>query len=182
MVCTRSFLACAALLSSTLLAQQSTAPTDLPAERGVYYRAGSNWLILQRSEFLPLMDGQALNFLSLGHRDVIAQIPGPEAMVRSGAKPVFYLRGFAPADGIYLVRTKPGREYRRVKMDVDRHTFSGPEFRNEDLVPFDVAAVAPDVVTLTPRTDLKPGEYVVVPAVGPSYRWIHFGFGFGVGQ
>lgn len=180
LACTRSSLVCAAVFASALLGQQSVTPPDLPGERGVYYRGGSEWQPLQRTEFLPMMDGQALNFLSLGHRDVVAQIPGPQAMVRSSAKPVFYLRGFAPADGIYLLRARQGREYRRVKMDVDRHTYNGPEFRAGELVPFDLAAAGPDVVTLTPRASLAAGEYVIVPAVGPSYRWIRFAFSFGV--
>jgi len=128
------------------------------------------------------MNGEVRNFFSLGPQEAVAQIPGPQAMVRSTAKPVFYLRGFDPADGIYLVRTRQGREYRRVKMDIDRHTYNGPEFRDRELLPFDLAAAGPGVVTLTPRGNLQPGEYVIVPAVGASYRWIHFAYGFGVSR
>lgn len=178
--CTRSWLACIALFGPVALAQQSIAPPDLPLERGVFYRVGSDWVPLERTEFLPLLNGQSRAFLSLGHREAVAQIPGPQAMVRSNAKPVFYIRGFEPADGIYLVRARQGREYRRVKMDVDHHTYNGPEFRDRELLPFDLAAAGPDVITLTPRGNLSPGEYVIVPAVGPSYRWIHFAYGFGV--
>ena len=178
--CVRSWLACAALLAPVLLAQQSVAPSDLPYERGVYYRVGSDWVPLERADFLPLLNGDARAFLSLGHREAVAQIPGPQALVRSNAKPVFYIRGFEPADGLYLVRARQGREYRRVSMDVDRHTYNGPEFRDRELVLFDLAAAGPGVITLTPRQNLQPGEYVIVPAVGPSYRWIHFAYGFGV--
>jgi hypothetical protein len=178
----RSFTV-AAVFASALAAQvPSAAPEGLPEERGVFYRVGPNWEPLSRTEFLPLPDGELRSFLSIGRRHLVGQVSGPQALIRSNRKPVFYIRGFSPADGIYLVRTRARREFRAVKMTMDRRISDGPHFRSEDLVPFDLAAAGFDVITLTPRTDLAPGEYVIVTAVGASYRWLHFAYGFGVGS
>lgn len=180
--CTRSSLACAAVFASVLLGQQTlTPPADLPTDRGVYYRAGAVWEPLQRTDFLPFEDGDLAWMLSVGRRHLTAEIPGPQALVRAGsARPVFYVRGFSPANGMYLVRTERERDFREVKMNMDRHVLRGPRFKDAELVPFDLEAAGPDTVTLRPRADLKPGEYVILTAVGPSYRWLHFAYGFGV--
>lgn len=178
----RFTLAFGAFAATTLLGQQTVAPPgDLPSDRGVYYRAGSNWEPLQRTLWMPMIHGQALDFFSLGDRGARVELPGPQALVRSaGPKPLFYIRGFSPANGMYLVRAQSERQYRDVRMRVDRSLFDGPRFRSRDLYPFDVNGVAPDVVTLTPRTNLQPGEYVIVPAIEAGYRWIQFAYGFGI--
>lgn len=171
-----------ALCAATLLGQQTGAPPEgLPSPRGVYYRGSSGWEALPRTVFLPLEDGQIRSLLSLGPRGAAAQLPGPQSVVRSGsARPVFYIRGFSPANGLYLVHARSKREYRDVRMSVDRHAFDGPHFRNGDLRAFDVDAVAPDVISLRPRANLAPGEYVIVPPVEAAFRWIQFGYSFGV--
>ena len=170
------------LSAATVPAQQPAAPPEgLPSPRGVYYRAGTGWEALPRTVFLPLESGQVRSLLSLGPRGAAAQLPGPQSVVRSGsARPVFYIRGFSPASGLYLVHARSKREYRDVRMSVDRHAFDGPHFRNQDLRAFDIDPVAPDVVSLRPRANLAPGEYVIVPPVEPAFRWIQFGYSFGV--
>ena len=151
---TRSSLACVAVCmafsASTVLAQ----PEGLPNEGGIYYRSGSNWDALQRTLFMPMMDGQVRDFFNVGHRGAIAELPGPQALVRSSsARPVFYVRGFSPANGLYLVRAKSQRDARDVHMRVDRDSLVS-RFRNQDLNAFDIEPVAPDLVTLRPRANL----------------------------
>ncbi len=162
-------------------------PADSRASRGPSYRTRrvlSRWVELGTPSEDPLHADDPLSgskLLKRGNRGATVEIPGPQALVRSkSAKPIFYVRGFSPANGMYLVRTKAQREYRDVQMRLDHRFLDGPQFRSRDLYPFDVNGVAADVVTLTPRANLEPGEYVIVPAIEAGYTWIQFAYGFGV--
>ena len=128
-----------------------------------------------------MVDGAAATFLSVGHRGAAAELPGPQALVRStSGRPTFYVRGFSPAAGLYLVRSDRKADHRKLRLSVDRHLENGPRFHKGDVLDVEIQTVSPDVISVRPRNNLAPGEYVIVPPVEPEYRWIHFGYGFGV--
>lgn len=150
-------------------------------EHGAYYRSDSGWLPLSRTVMLPLLDGGAAQYLNVGPRGAVADLPGPQAIVRSSTtRPTIYLRGFSPASGVYLVREKRKTDHRETHMRVSRHLQDGPRFHKGDLFELDVQAAGPGVIALRPRTALPAGEYVIVAPPEPQYRWINFGFSFGI--
>lgn len=168
-------------LATSVLAQQNPPAVGLPFERGVYYRLESGWVSLSRTVLLPIVGGATGPFLNVGHRGASAELPGPQALVRStSGRPTFYVRGFSPAAGLYLVRTDRKSDHRTVHLSVNRHLDDGPQFHKRDLFELEIQAVSADVISVRPRNNLAPGEYVIVPPAEPQYRWIHFGYGFGV--
>ena len=177
-------IACVALWATALAAQEKRAGSNAtaagpPVAQGVYYRAASGWVPLQTTLLLPFLDSGVKEMLGVRSRIAIAEMPGPHAAIRIiDARPTFYVRGFSPRE-LYLVRVIEKQDYRELRMSASYHARS-PQFRAKDLNDFELEPVAPDLVGLTPRADLKPGEYVVASVPEPGYRWIRFGFEFGV--
>jgi hypothetical protein len=166
-------------IAMTLSAQQS--PDNLPWSRGVYLRAGNEWVSLPVNPLMPFKEGSARQLLGLGQSDAIAEMPGPHALIQIGnGKPTFYLRGIPQTYGIYLVRSEQKDDYRRVRMPMSRDFRQFAKFRQQDLVDLDMRAVSGDVLTVTPRTELKPGEYAIVSEFEQNIRQIRASFEFGV--
>ena len=160
---------------------QNPPATGLPFERGVYYRIESGWVPLSRTVLLPIVGGATAPFLNMGHRGASAELPGPQAIVRStSGRPTFYIRGFNPSAGLYLVRSDAKRDHRKLSMTVNRHLDDGPQFHKKDLVELEIQSVSADIITVRPKSNLTPGEYVIVPPAEPQFRWIYFGYGFAV--
>src|ERR1700758_3561024 len=113
----------AAIISTILLGGLAAAQTltpdseGVPALRGVYFHSPSGWIGLPTNALLPLENGSAKWLLGFGRGDAIADFPGPHAAVQtSQTKPTFYLRGYAPTSGIYLVRQAQKQDYREIHM------------------------------------------------------------------
>jgi hypothetical protein len=171
------------ILLPGLLAAQSTQAdlSGIPESAGIYYHAPSGWIGLPANPFLAFEGGNVRWILSLGRSDAIAELPGPHAAVQvPGSRPVFHLRGFEPNNAIYLVRTTPKLDYREVRMPMvgDMHNFT--RFRSQDLVDYDITRNAEGIVTLTPKADMKPGEYAIVSLYEAAMRGIRISFDFGV--
>lgn len=169
-----------AMTAIALPAAAQQAPEGLPAEKGVYYRADSNWVPLPRTLLLPFMEGEARQVFGFGGTRVNSQLSGAHALVRSGARPTFYVRGFSPFEGIYLIKGRVRNEYRVLPMTMRRNVFDGPEFHRGDGMDLEIRSITADLVSLQPRTDLKPGEYAIVVPPGGDFRWLGFGYSFGV--
>jgi hypothetical protein len=166
-------------LAGLALAQQ--APEGLPWMRGVYLRAGNEWVSLPVNPLMPFHSGSVRELLSLGQSDAVAELPGPHALIQIGnTKPTFYLRGIPQSYGIYLVRSEQKDDYRKVRMPMSRDFRQFAKFRNSDLVELDTRAVSGDVLSVTPRADLKPGEYTLVSEFEQNIRQIRASFEFGV--
>ena len=176
-----SVLILAASAAIPLLAQQ--APPGVPAERGIYYRSSdSEWIPLPRTILLPLNEGDARSIFGLGAQRTSSQLSGAHALIRTGTspRPTFYVRRFSPFTGLYLVRSQVRDNYRAVTQLVSRHPFDSPRFRKGDLIDTEVRLLTGDLVSLQPRADLKPGEYVIIAPADADFRWIDFGYSFGV--
>jgi hypothetical protein len=184
-------IACAALLTVALLAQDnpaSTPPqnmdlTGIPAARGIYYRAADGWVALSHTVLMPFDEDRpvALEILNVGSDHAAADIPGRHSGVQIGkdARPTFYLHGISP-DDLYLVRVTTKSDYRELRMPISRHFKEWAHYRDKDLTDVGIQAVNGDVVAIKPTADLKPGEYALATAFEPGARWIRLGFDFGI--
>jgi hypothetical protein len=177
-----SMIFAVALAGMTIAQAQTAVPDGLPWPRGVYLRAGSDWVGLPVNPLLPIAVGSSARWLlGFGQSDAIAEMPGPHALVQIGnTKPVFYLRGLPQANGIYLVRSEQKEDYRQVRMPVSRDFRQFTKLRAQDLVELDMRQMSGDVLSATPRTDLKPGEYTIISVFEQNYRPIRASFEFGV--
>ena len=183
-------LACALLVIAALLTPASpaaeagtTAISDLPSGRGVYFRSARGWQSLRFTVMMPFPQNRvALEAMNLGGGRAITELPGPHAGTQIGdGRPTFYFRGVSPVD-LYLVRTVIKPDYRLIIMPVSRDWFRDwARFRPRDVSAIDVQAVASDVVTVRPHAGLTPGEYTLAAVVDPANRWIRLGYDFGVG-
>jgi hypothetical protein len=171
------------LLSAVLAAQGPQADiTGIPESRGVYYHTPSGWIGLQGNPMLAFREGSMRWLLGVGGGDAIAEIPGPRAMVQiPSSRPIFHLRGYSSASALYLVRETPKQDYREIRMPYTRDFHNWTRFRQQDLVDLDLTPAGDGITTLTPKTDLKPGEYAIVSLADPAMRGIRVSFDFGVG-
>lgn len=157
------------------------APENLPWPRGVYLRAGNDWVSLPVNTLVPFREGSARQLLGFGESDAIAEMPGPHALVQIGStKPTFYLRGIPAAFGIHVVRSEQREDYRRIRMPRSSDFRQFARFRSQDLVELDMRPLSGDVITVTPRADLKAGEYTLVSNFEQNIRQIRASFEFGV--
>jgi hypothetical protein len=101
-------------------------------------------------------------------------------MQTTSTKPTFYVRGFSSAARLYLVRGTIAPDHRELRMRVSRRIADGPQFLADNLHDIDLQVVEEDLVSITPRSELVPGEYAIVSVLDRSYRWIHIGFEFGI--
>ncbi len=170
------------ITSAALWAQPgSTAIAGLPGEKGAYYHGASGWVALPQNPLMGFKDGSFNELTGLGPQHARVELPGAHAAIRiSNARPTFYLRGMPAGVRLYLVHGTEKEDYREVRMNMTRRFPNTPHFENKELSEVELEAVANDVVAVKPRTDLKPGEYVIVSALDPNYRWIRVGFDFGV--
>lgn len=170
-----------ALLWAIPVEAQQARVIQVPFARGVYYEAPSGWVALPSSVFMPLLDGGLQELLSVGPRGVVTQMAGPHAAVSiNNPKPTFYLRGYQAGSRPYLVRGTQKEDSRELHMTRSRNMREWAHFRAQDLTDLEIAPVAEDLVTIRPRTDLKPGEYVIVSSVQPGFRAIRLASEFGV--
>lgn len=163
-------------------AAAQSAPEGLPWPRGVYIRTGADWIGLPANPLMPFLNaGGARWLLGFGHGDAVAELPGPHALVQLGsAKPMFYLRGLPQSNGIYLVRSEQKEDYRALRFPTTGDIRQFTRMRQHDLIDLDVRPVAGDVISLTPRADLKTGEYAIVSYFEQNYRAIRASFDFGI--
>lgn len=170
------------LLGAGLWAQP--APTEaagLPALRGVYLNSSAGWIGLPDQPLMPFENGTARWLLGFGKSDAIADFPGPHAAVQtSQAKPTFYMRGFPPTNAIFLVREIQKTEHREIHMPVSGNFIEWAHLKASDLIPIDMRHAGDNVTAVTPRDNLKPGEYGIVTAFDPNVGLIRVIFDFGV--
>jgi hypothetical protein len=168
----------AMLFAGIVAAQaQSDVVQSLPLERGVYYRVGSGWVSLPYSMLVPSLEsGGVKELLSVGRRGAVAEMPGPRAAVQiTNPNPTFYIRGFSPALGLHLVRGIEKRDYRELRMPIDRNFREWAHFADKDMPAVDLELVGSDIVSMKPHAGLPSGEYAITSVLDPSGRSIHIG-------
>jgi hypothetical protein len=183
--CISFLLACATFFAGTSLAQENPAIAGLPAARGIYYHAAQGWVALSSTLLMPFFAGRAaaLEILNVGSDHAVAEMPGRRADVQIGSdtRPTFYLRGITSSE-LYLVRAKSKADYRELWMPTSRHFREWAHYRAKDIAELDLQPLAPDVVAVKPRADLKAGEYALASVFEPGDRWIRLGYDFGLTQ
>jgi hypothetical protein len=161
-----------------------SAPATIPPDSSIYYQSSSGWVLLRARLFFPFLDGgRVKQFLGFGPHEAAVEIPGATADFRiTEPRPTFSVRGLSPSTGLYLVRSRQRRDYRELRMpvtgDISRWTY----FRASALTDLDVEPLAPGVVRVRPRADLRPGEYVLVSDIASAYRAYHVAASFGIGK
>jgi hypothetical protein len=170
------------LLPALLLAQSpQTDITGIPESHGVYYHAPSGWIGLPANPLLPFEDGNVRQLLGFGRSPAVAEIPGPHAAVQiPTTRPVFHLRGYQPNIAIYLVRETQKLDYREIRMPIVSDMHNWARFRTQDLVEFNLTPGPNGITSLTPKADMKPGEYAIVSQIEPQMRGIRVSFDFGI--
>ena len=171
-----SLLILAAAAAMTMVAQDTA---SIPNARGVYYRSDSGWVTLNGTVLMPMVESGAADFFSVGGKHAVAEVPGLHAALQtSNARPTLYVRGFPLNSGIFLVKQTQRDEYREIRMPVSRH------FRDfvhvKDVREVEIRSVGADLVAITPRADLPPGEYAIVSPIDPNNRFLKIGYDFGV--
>ena len=170
----------------TAAGAQPTVPengsSEVPPEFGVYYREAGTWIRIAEVEPAQTnSNGMARALLSWGLAgiNVLQVYQGSKAPVQiSSERPTFYVRGLAPsAAEVMLLRLDKKRDSRelRIARVSPFSTQAGP--RIQDLTGAIVTRVGNDVVTITPKSELKPGEYllrVASPELSPG------GYDFGI--
>lgn len=171
------------ILLSTILAAQSPQAdlSGIPESRGVYYHAPSGWIGLPSNTLMAFEWDSARWLLGFGHSDAVAEIPGPHSAVQiPSSRPIFHLRGYSGANALYMVRDTPKLDYREIRMPWGGDFNNFTHFRSQDIVEMDVSSAGNGILTLTPKADLKPGEYAIVSLADPAMRGIRLSFDFGI--
>jgi hypothetical protein len=65
-------------------------------------------------------------------------------------------------------------------MNYSRDFSEWNHFSPKDLTDIEVQAIAPGLITVTPRTELPPGEYLILTAPDREFRAIQLCFEFSV--
>ncbi len=152
----------------------------LPAERGLYYRAGNQWVGLPSAAIWPEINTNWRGMTLIEDRHYVIAGAGAGLRVREST-PAFYVRGMSPRRVWQLVRLdkkKKSREWRTVPAEVFRNAWSieQREVRAPDL---EFRAVAHDLFVLRPATALEPGQYAITMLV-PGQRWLVVAYEFAV--
>jgi hypothetical protein len=158
--------------------------SEVPPEFGVYYREAGTWIRIAGVEPAQTnSNGMARALLSWGLAgiNVLQVYQGSKAPVQiSSERPTFYVRGLAPsAAEVMLLRFDEKRDSRelRIARVSPFSTQAGP--RIQDLTGAIVTRIGNDVVTITPRSELKPGEYLLRIA-SPELSSVGYDFGISV--
>ena len=157
----KMFALMAVLASVSAFAQS---PVDgMPNAKGVYYKSGENWSSLSWNMMWPTIHNQVRDFLSIGKRQYVAEIPGQHATLQVGeAQPVFFVRGLGNGITPRLVQFTNKKDYRQVKMK-DASLFA-PRVPIEDkeMRDIEIAVLSENIIAVRPKGNLPAGEYAIV--------------------
>jgi hypothetical protein len=131
-----------------------------PAEPGIYYRSGVDWVMLAPSS--GRLDTKRAGFTGFRTAKVYDGVHAkPQA---AELKPEFYVRGFPVSEKeIRIVRLETKPDHREIQIDpanLKRHTYS--IYRPNDIHAVTVTRVSNRVYKITPASDLQPGEYALI--------------------
>jgi hypothetical protein len=169
--------------------EPSTTVPGLPVLHGLYFQSAAGWSAMDPVILLPDVEARSkTNWKALGSWDRARErrryfVAGRQARAHvAGPRPALYLRGQRPERGWSVVRLTPQTDYRELIATI-RDVFAREprmKFASGAPVELDPATTADDVVTLRPRADLAPGEYLVFKFM-PGHPWLIEGYAFEVG-
>ncbi len=168
-----------ALFVFLLQMSQSAIVPDLPNSPGVYYRqADKKWMGLQKAAVSKTktkgldLFAQTGGYTNLGV-DVVCQ--GAKASTRIPvAQPRFYVRGLEPSEDVTLVRLTQKENSRTFHISSgDANVENKQGFRKADIRKVVVRKYPDGVFSITPESDLRPGEYLLV--IGSPENSFDFG-------
>ena len=172
--------------SLTLVTAQANQPgkvINIPVGRGIYFDDPSGLVPLPGTTLVPYHQTSALEYFNLGHAKKVVEIPGASAAFAVATqRPTFYINGYHAGTRIYLVHAAEKQDYREVRMEDTHHFSDWASFDKKDLTPLDLVSIAPGLITAKPRTDLAPGEYLIVSDVDPEFRMLQLCWEFRVQQ
>src|SRR5262245_7371187 len=156
-----------AMLGPAPMGAGSSARTDAAA-RGVFVQRGSDW---QRIEEVSSVEVRSVGHMSsavtfgLKEQRVIAVFRGEKAERQlNERRPVFRVAGLgASARDVYIVSLRLNPDRRDLEMGrqglVKKMSFG---FRKRDVRDVEVTRLGGDLIEVTPKQDLEPGEYIMV--------------------
>jgi len=149
---------------------QASAPenlaADLPADIGVYYLESGKWIAV--SPVAPSqtnIQGMAKGMLTWGISGlaIVQAYHGPSASTQIfDRRPTFYVRGAPPSSGsVWFVRLEEKRDRRELRVARATAWNMQAGLSSRDVTEAVIVRVGQDVIAITPRSDLGPGEYIL---------------------
>lgn len=167
-------------IPSCLLAQQTAvsdqvhASTDRnaqPQRPGAYYRSPEGWQ--QMEQILSFSRAHPLILAPMVVRPRALRFRGAEASLKiTNPRPVFLLKsvplpGGGSARDVVLAKLDARKDYRDLPVMPGRTVFhSHDALPASHIVEVTVNAESPDVFSITPTKDLRPGEYILTFGMG----------------
>jgi hypothetical protein len=146
--------------------QEGVKPVDLavqepPAEPGVYYRSGVDWIRLSPAS--AIFEGKVVGFF-MGRVTSAKVYDGAHAKPQAAElKPEFYVRGFQVLEQqIRIVRLETKTDRRMVQINSDNLRRPYEMYRPSDVHAAPVTRVSNSVYKITPASDLPSGEYALI--------------------
>ena len=143
----------------------------LPNQPGAYYRSSSGWVALPSFLVWPPLTASWKFSVRFGRNDYTIALPGLHARLQIGERrPMFYLRepqSDTPGQLFELATRKDHRELRLASSDIFATEVG---YQQRDLQEIEFGALAADVFTVRPKTDLSAGEYLYCTAVTGGHR------------
>ncbi len=143
-----------------------------PKNPGVYYQSGQSWVQLEK--VVPESTKLDKPFMGIGTYRFIARYRDTEAPTQLAVqRPVFCLvLPSAPIQEFSIVQFEKKGKYRQSQYLSS--TVGGTMTTQKYVTRVDVARVANDLFTVTPSSDLAPGEYLLTSAANVG------GYAFGI--
>jgi hypothetical protein len=130
-----------------------------PAEPGVYYKSGVDWIRLAPP--LGRVEGKVVGFSQV-RRTKVYDSAHSKAQVAE-LKPEFYVRGFPINEReIRIVRLESKQNHRETQIDNGNLRLTGSPYNASDIHTVTVTRVSNRVHKITPTSDLQSGEYGLI--------------------
>lgn len=136
-----------------------------PAEPGIYYKNGTEWLRLMETLARPEVRGTERFMLTFGFSEVRS------FLVYSGAsanlqvpeqKPEFYVRGFLVSEqDVQIIRLEKRKDHRQAQISSFSRIYWKTGYKENDLHRVMVTRVSNSVYKIAPASELPQGEYVL---------------------
>jgi len=136
-----------------------SAVQEPPAEPGVYYKSGVDWVRLSPPS--GRLDGKIVGWSKVRRYKVFDGAHAKEQVAEF--KPEFYVRGFPVSEQeIRILRLETAQDHREAQIDSDTLHRTGSPYKVSDIQTVTVTRVSNRLHKITPASDLRPGEYELI--------------------
>jgi hypothetical protein len=158
---------------------KSSSGSPIPGEPGIYYKAPDAWVRLEQASPSAVEHrgvGTALLTWGLSGVSTIQLYEGAQSRLQiQDRKPTFYVRGFGVSEqGGEIVRLAKKKGHREILAASIKPFNAKAGHIEHDVDEVVVARVSSDVIAITPRTELKTGEYLL------SFARLDLSYDFGI--